>query len=56
MNQMSLIECNERAKKLAYNLTCTCGLRNSALIAKLAAKLLKKEHETQKIKHKKEKK
>jgi hypothetical protein len=56
MNQMSLTECNERAKKLVYNLICTCGLRNGALIAKLAAKILKKQHETMKVKYKKEKK
>jgi hypothetical protein len=52
MNQMSLTECNERAKKLVYTLTCTCGLRNGTLIAKLAAKILKKQHETMKTKYK----
>lgn len=52
MNQMSLTEANAKAKLLAYTLTCTSGLRNAALIAKLAAKILKKQHETMKIKYK----
>jgi hypothetical protein len=56
MKQMSLTEANEKAKLLAYTLTCTSGVRNGALIAKLAAKILRKQHENQKVKYKKEKK
>ncbi len=53
MRQMSLAEANEKAKLLAYTLTCTSGLRNGALIAKLVYKILKREHENQKQKEKK---
>jgi hypothetical protein len=48
MKNLSLAEAGEKAKSLAYKMTCCEGLRNSALIAKLLAKRLKKELENQK--------
>ncbi len=48
MTNLSLVQAEEEAKKLAYKLTCCTGLRNGALIAKLTAKRLKKDLERQK--------
>lgn len=50
MKNLSLIQAEEKAKALVYKLTCCEGVRNAALIIKLAAKRLKKELGNQKNK------
>jgi len=48
VKNLSLAQAEKQAKALAYKLTCGEGLRNAALIAKLAARRLKKDLEKRK--------